>query len=548
MSDQAVARREAVLCALIAGLVSLLLVVIVPQGGDLAAHLYRTLLVRHTVLVWDNLWFAGQYPLFSYSLVYYVAASVVGNTPLGVASVVLAAALFASVAIREWGSVARWPARAFAVLSTGQLFTGAYPFDAGVASLFATLWALQRGRVALALFCTALTFGLSPLAFVFLVIALIALFLRRRRFTKRVFAIAAVLVALAGVEVGLSALFPVSGLVYPFGSWRLVAGLAVAGSGAALALRTERARTLAPFFLVWAAASVAAYAIPSAIGHNVLRASTFVFPLTLLTALLARFRPRWLAVAALTGSLAATVGPYLAMIPVRTVDSLATPSFWRPVLAFLAAHPALGYRLEVVPTSNHWEAYYLPRAGYALARGWYRQLDIADNPALYRPQLTRSSYDAWLREEGVRYVVLPRGSLEAIDARREAALLRSGTSGLRLVWRGAQGRIYAVSHADPILTGPGRARISSFTSSTIAGEASRAGVYLLRVHYTPYWRREPGSICVERAADSMTRLVIARPGRFELRAIENPIALLHALLDSDPGQCPLRSALGRSSR
>jgi hypothetical protein len=34
--------------------------VVVPQGGDLAAHLYRTLLVRHTIFVWDNLWFAGQ--------------------------------------------------------------------------------------------------------------------------------------------------------------------------------------------------------------------------------------------------------------------------------------------------------------------------------------------------------------------------------------------------------------------------------------------------------------------------------------------------------
>ena len=80
---------------------SLLVLAIVPQGGDLAAHLYRTLLVRHTIFVWDNLWFAGQYPLFSYSLLYYVAASVVGNMVLGVASVVVAAALFASAAVGE---------------------------------------------------------------------------------------------------------------------------------------------------------------------------------------------------------------------------------------------------------------------------------------------------------------------------------------------------------------------------------------------------------------------------------------------------------------
>jgi hypothetical protein len=132
----------------------------------------------------------------------------------------------------------------------------------------------------LALCCTALTFGFSPLAFVFLSLALAALFLRRRRLTTRVLAVAAVVVVLTIVEVGLLSLFPISGLVYPFGSWRLLAGLAVAGSGAALALRAERARTLAFFFLVWGTASIAAYAVPSAIGHNVLRASTFVFPLT----------------------------------------------------------------------------------------------------------------------------------------------------------------------------------------------------------------------------------------------------------------------------
>ena len=369
-----------------------------------------------------------------------------------------------------------------------------------------------------------------------------ALFLRRRQLTKRIVAVAAVVIAVAIVEVGLSTVFPTSGLVYPFGLWRLIAGLAVAGTGAALALRAERARTLALFFVVWAWASLAAYMVPSAIGHNVLRASTFVFPLTLLSALLAGFRPRWLASAALVGSLAATVGPYVSMIPVRTADSLAHASFWRPMLAFLAAHEARGFRLEVVPTSNHWEAYYLPRAGYALARGWYRQLDIADNPVLYRPRLTSSAYRRWLRREAVRYVLLPRGALEAIDARREAALLRSGRSGLREVWRGAQGSIYAVSNADSILTGPGPITVTTFTSSTIAGRVSTAGVYLLRVHYTPYWQLEPTSLCVEPAAGGMTRLVVGRRGRFALRAVENPISLFETLLDSDRRRCPPPSA------
>ena len=74
----------------------------------------------------------------------------------------------------------------------------------------------------------------------------------------------------------------------------------------------------------------------------------------------------------MVGALVATVGPYVSMIPVRSADSLAHASFWRPMLGFLSAHPAPGFRVEVVPTSNHWEAYFVPRAGLALARGWYR--------------------------------------------------------------------------------------------------------------------------------------------------------------------------------
>ena len=58
--------------------------------------------------------------------------------------------------------------------------------------------------------------------FGFLVLALAALFLRRRRFTKQVLAVAAVVFALTTVEIGVLKLFPASGLVYPFGSWRLL--------------------------------------------------------------------------------------------------------------------------------------------------------------------------------------------------------------------------------------------------------------------------------------------------------------------------------------
>ena len=67
-------------------------------------------------------------------------------------------------------------------------------------------------------------------------------------------------------------------------------------------------------------------------------------------------------------------------------------SFWQPAVAFLHRHAKPGYRVEVVPTAAHWESYWIPKAGFPLARGWYRQLDVADNPALYAEHLDASAY------------------------------------------------------------------------------------------------------------------------------------------------------------
>src|SRR5918999_5782924 len=101
---------------------SALLVALGPETGDAPAHLYRTLLVREGVFVWDNHWYGGHYPLASYSLLYYLPAALVGNLPLVFAACVLSAALFASLVEREWGVAGRWPARAFGVLAAGAVF------------------------------------------------------------------------------------------------------------------------------------------------------------------------------------------------------------------------------------------------------------------------------------------------------------------------------------------------------------------------------------------------------------------------------------------
>lgn len=525
-------------CA-IAGSAALALVVLVPRGGDAAAHLYRTLLVEHGALLWDNLWFAGQYPLVSYSLFYYLPAALFGNPALAATAVVASGLLFASIVVRAFGAAARWPAYAFAAVAGGQFFTGDYPYTAGFAALLATLWALQRGRTWVAVACAALTLGCSPLAFLFLGLALLALWVNSSRPRSQILILGGSLLVLVGVELGALLLFPSPGMYYPFTLWRLVLGVPVGLLGIALSSRSRAARPLLWLFVVWTVATLVAYLVPSPVGHNLLRPAAMVFPLMLLAAVLCRFRPRWLAYAAVAVAFAANVGPYVATVITRS-DPAARASYWAPLLRYVGTHAAPGYRLEVVPTINHWEAYYVPRAGFAIARGWYQQLDNGVNPSLNHGSLSATAYRRWLRGVGVRYVVLAADT-PAAGSVSEARLLRSGTSGLVRVYHGSDGSVYELLRATPILTGPGAPAITSVSFSGIRGRTSRPGTYLLRVHYTPFWRVRVGGLCLRRAPGGMTRLDVRRPGPFFLSAAETAGTLFDMVVEGDGAACAGRA-------
>src|SRR5579872_960312 len=524
--------REAAICGTLSASLAAFMVLVLPRGGDLAAHLYRTSLVQHGILVWDNLWFAGQYPLSSYSLLYYPLATLVGNAALGIAGVVLAAAIFASIALREWTHLGRWPARTFAVLLAGQAFTAAYPYDLGLATLLGAVWAVQRRHTWIAAGATLLTLAFSPLAFVFLALTLFALFLRRRRLSRQTFVLAGALGLAAGVQLALLELLPSPGIVYPYGAWRLAAGLALCAVGVALSLSGRAGWPIASIFLIWAAASIVTSIIPSPIGHNLIRADVFVVPLMLVAAARADFRPRALAIAGIAGALAANVGPYLTMIPDRTSSADATAAYWAPVIRFLRAHDEPKFRVEVVPTANHWESYYIPHAGFALARGWYRQLDIADDAALYAPRLSPASYREWLRQHAVRFVVLPNLPLEAIDAAREAALVRSPQSGLRRMLRTANATIYALPHPTPLITGPAHAAITALQSSRLLGYVDAPGTYYLRARFSAYWSVTRGAICLAPARSAMTLVHASGAGPFTIQAAKTPGGVVADLLDS----------------
>src|SRR5579859_6610579 len=124
-------RREILLGAALTAVVAAVLLRWGPAPGDAPAHLYRTLLVREGAFVWDNFWYSGNYPLASYSLLYYLPAAVFGNLPIVVVSAVTSTMLFGSIALRQWGDAARWPTRAFGVLAAAPVFTGLYSYSLG---------------------------------------------------------------------------------------------------------------------------------------------------------------------------------------------------------------------------------------------------------------------------------------------------------------------------------------------------------------------------------------------------------------------------------
>ena len=527
-------RRERLVGALLTSTVAALLLAFGPAPGDAAAHLYRTFLVRHGALVWDNLWFAGHYPLASYSLLYYLPAAVFGNLPLVFAAAVGSTVLFAAVAFREWGSAALWPSRAFGVFAAAPVFTGLYSYTLGFATLLGALRAVQARRTWLSILLAALTLGFSPLAFMFLALILLAVLVARRGLGRQALILGAALVSLAVGELAVLKLFPSPG-IYTFNPVDFGAVLGVCVLGALLARRAANGAPIAAFFVLWGIGSVLAYAVPSPVGDNWTRLRSFVFPLMLMTALLTGFRPRWLAALALAGAFAYNLTPYLLLIPYRTDGRPATSAFWQPAVDFLGRRSSPDYRVEVVPTAAHWEAYWLPRAGYAIARGWYRQLDIVDNSSVYGKRLTAVSYRSWLRALGVKYVLLPATRLDPAGGSAEARLVRSGAAGLSVAYSAADGTIYALPHPTPLLTGPAPAEITALGHSTIAGQVAAPGRYLLRERYTKYLRLH-GAGCVVRGPNGMTRLELSA-GAFRLDVPQSPEALVRIAVGDAGRRC-----------
>jgi hypothetical protein len=525
--------REAVVSAFAAASVATLLAWYGPPGSDFAAHAYqRAVFLQHGFSLWNNFWYAGRYSFVTYSLLYYPLAALLGIRLLAVATIATAALAFAVVLGREWGSTARWSSRTFAVVWAGIVLSAAFPFALGIALALLALWALQARRFwNFALLCL-LTLAASPLAFLLLALLLGGVALGRRVEHRRLVRPGIAVASIGAVEVLLWRLFPAGGR-YPFSFAELAAAVTFCLIGAGVTWRVERARVLRAIFVVYLVACTTAYLVPSAIGENIARLRFAAIPVAVLALSLREWRPRIVAVVSLGLAIAWNVTPLAASYAKGSADPASAAAYWAPAVGYLERNLTPSYRVEVVDTTGHWGAVYLPRAGIPLARGWFRQDDFPENELLYSP-LGPRAYTRWLRSLGVRYVVLTSAPVD-YSARGEAAVVRSGHSPLRQVFATRDLTVFELGGARPIATGPGAARVVRLTQAHVLLRLARPGTYRIAIRYSPYWKASQG--CVSNGADGMIRLVAPRAGTVKLGFDVDARSALTALAGTTP-DCP----------
>jgi hypothetical protein len=444
-----------------------------PLAPDLAAQVARANVVRQVgSSSWWTGWFGGL-SLPSYSVLVPSSMAVLGVRATGLLATGLGAIGSARL-VRDCRRP-RAGAFAFAVSGMADLVDGRITFVVGVCGAVWSLVALQSRRTALCVVLSAAAYFGSPLAALFLGIVLVAI-AGVDRSRRRSSAIAAgTLLVIGGA---MAVLFPGTGTM-PF-AW-LSAVPAALGCVVVIAVCTQ------PVVRVSASLVLASFPlfmiIPGAIGSNATRLVWIgAAPVVLACAPLSR---RWLVPAVVLLAVwpaADTVGQ------LRSGSGPSTHArYYTQLSAELAAQrgrlgaAAVGERVEVVDTSNHWASVYL--SDQSLARGWDRQADRQNNPIFYEPGLlTASSYRQWLDQLAVGWVALPSASLDYASV-AEAKLVRSGLSYLTAVWSDADWTLYRMSDPSPLAVG---AVVRSVTPASVVFTSAGPGVVRLRLRWSDY--------------------------------------------------------------
>ncbi|WP_457110416.1 MFS transporter [Marmoricola sp. URHA0025 HA25] len=471
-------------------------------GGDLAAQYAWASFARlHPTSAYDLAWYGGMHPVSYSALSPYVMAFLGVRTTM-VLSGIVSAGLLAHLLVRS-ESVRRplWPALYGTLALTANAVSGRATFSLGTmfglaAVTVVVTWpnaptsgrrAWSRGLLAAAL--SALAAAASPVAGLFVGIAAGALWLGGRRTRAYVVGLPPLVVVAASAW-----LFPFSGRQpMHLASAILPVGLVVAN----LLLLPRSWTTVRIGSALYGCAVIAAWAVPSPVGSNIVRLG-LVFggiPLVALAAdranahfrMTTRLRRRsgW-AMALLALAIGAST---IWQVSVATSDAIGSrpdaQASWTitPLAHQLQARGAALGRTEAVPTKNHQEAAAL--AGYVnLARGWNRQADAERNPLFYgKAPLTASTYRAWLDTWAVHFVVVSTDRPDPA-AEDEEALVTGGLPYLHPVWTDRRWTLYRVDAPAPVADPP--AEVVRFTAAGLELRLPRAATVLVRIPYSPW--------------------------------------------------------------
>jgi hypothetical protein len=514
MSTLAARRYEPLWAPLLAAGLALVAAAAAVRGIDLPAALYRVELFHTSGLtLWDNQWYGGHWTL-NYSTLFPPVAGIIGLGPTKVLGAGLAAWAFDRLVVGHFGRSARLGSLVFAFGTLAQVALAQLPFLMGESLALCALLMARRERWPAALGLALAASLASPLAGAFLVLAAAATTIARwpaRRVAMAGVAGAAVLPVAVS-----AALFPGQGPeAFPLLDFIVLLGL----FALAAVCVPARERGLRVGLALYLAAIVVSFAVPNPIGGNISRLGECVGAPLAVCLLWPRRHELWRVLAApAAGALVVLLASlqWGAAIPslFGAADASKNLTYFQPLIGYLHQHDQSLGRVEVVPTKWHWEAAYVAPV-VPLARGWERQLDTADNPLFYDgTPLTAGAYRAWLVQNAVRYVALPDVALD-YAAMAEGRLLRAGVPGLRLAWHDAHWRVFEVTGAPGIVSGP--ARLTDLGAGSIRLTAAGPGNVVVRVRYSSNWDVAAGNACITQAPGGWIGVHVQAAGTVSLQ-------------------------------
>lgn len=469
------------------------------HGPDLQAQLARAQAAADGSWLWWSGWYGGI-DLAPYSVVSAPLMEVIG---VGVAGILGCVGLSLGLgALLRDVPRARLATAAGSLCAVMNLFSGRVTYGLGMAAAVWSVVLLRRSNLGAALGCALAASLLSPLAGLSLAIMVLAAgrFVAAPKWQAWVCVVTLAPIALTAV------LFP-GPSVMPFSVVDALPLLATEIVLWEVATGTVARRGLLVIGLV----SAAAFVVPSSLGVNATRLLMLAAPALVLAAS-SRRRRTTIAVLLLT-----LIWP--TTITVSDLVSGSGPSskqeFYAPLLAHLPLTAVSG-RVEVIDPATHgadvWVASRL-----AIARGWERQIDVADNPLFYDGSLTSASYRDWLNRLAVQYVALPHARLD-YGSTAEAGLVSGGLPYLTRLWSSDTWDLYRVNGAQPVISGP--AQVTSMTAKQMAIDVTGPGPIFVRESYSGSLRVfTPAGMRVGtlQAAGAGTSITVPGPGSYVLR-------------------------------